>query len=266
MYRFLVVMCAAANCVYGSTLSPPRLAQLRETLKDHQEACVSSANDQLFQLYLPWMRKQMKQDSSLFPTLLRLGSRFEDPALRVSLLSSPIHPPPSPTSSHPASALRARPSLPLSLSSSWPPSPSSASPTSPSPASCLCSPRAHVGAAPARFAAPEGASSKAPAASAAAHASPPPTSALPSRGSWPLREFHRRPQRHCMRPRRPFGIPHAARGPIWSSTERGARNAALAAAYGWVLRQAIFCLRLCMVAARGAGGVGPAAAATRARR
>ena len=97
MYRFLVVMCAAANCVYGSTLSPPRLAQLRETLKDHQEACVSSANDQLFQLYLPWMRKQMKQDSSLFPTLLRLGSRFEDPALRVSLLSSPIHPPPLPS-------------------------------------------------------------------------------------------------------------------------------------------------------------------------
>eukprot|EP00959_Pyramimonas_sp_CCMP1952_P349103 7314562-Pyramimonas_sp.AAC.1 len=58
-------MCAAANCVYGSTLSPPRLAQIQETVRQHQDACVSARNDHLFQLYLPWMRKQMKQDRRL---------------------------------------------------------------------------------------------------------------------------------------------------------------------------------------------------------
>ena len=34
--------------------------------------------------------------------------------------------------------------------------------------------------------------------------------------------------------------PHTVRGPIGSSTESGTRNAVLAVAYGWVLRQANF--------------------------
>ena len=44
-------MAAAQNCVYGSTLSPPRLQQIRECVEEYFEHCTPS--DPYFQFYLP---------------------------------------------------------------------------------------------------------------------------------------------------------------------------------------------------------------------
>ncbi len=64
LYRWQILMCAAQNCVYGSTMSPPRLAQIRQACHDHF-AAHSVHNDPLFQLYAPSMASQMKIDSSV---------------------------------------------------------------------------------------------------------------------------------------------------------------------------------------------------------
>ena len=64
LYRWQILMCAAQNCVYGSTMSPPRLAQIRQACHDHF-AAHSVDNDPLFQLYAPSMASQMKIDSSV---------------------------------------------------------------------------------------------------------------------------------------------------------------------------------------------------------
>eukprot|EP00959_Pyramimonas_sp_CCMP1952_P440836 9229644-Pyramimonas_sp.AAC.1 len=54
-------MSTAANCMYGSTLSPPRLKQLREGVWKHMDSCGSCDQDDLFLFYLPHIRRQMKE-------------------------------------------------------------------------------------------------------------------------------------------------------------------------------------------------------------
>eukprot|EP00959_Pyramimonas_sp_CCMP1952_P289493 6055087-Pyramimonas_sp.AAC.1 len=49
LWRFQIPMVTAQNCVHGSTLSPPRLAQLRETVLEHL-AKNDASTDALFQL------------------------------------------------------------------------------------------------------------------------------------------------------------------------------------------------------------------------
>ena len=58
LWNFQVAMVAAQNCVYGSTLSPPRLAQVREAMQEHMDATPLS-EDALLQLQLPYICKQL---------------------------------------------------------------------------------------------------------------------------------------------------------------------------------------------------------------
>ncbi len=64
LYRFMIIMAAASNMVYGSTLSPPRLAQLREALSCHF-ANFTSDSDPLFLLWGHSIAAQSKRDASL---------------------------------------------------------------------------------------------------------------------------------------------------------------------------------------------------------
>ena len=54
-------MSTAANCLYGSTLSPPRLLQVRQAVHAHLASCGGPDQDDLFKFYLPHIRRQMKE-------------------------------------------------------------------------------------------------------------------------------------------------------------------------------------------------------------
>ena len=54
-------MSAAGNCSYGSTLSPPRLKQMRDALINHQASCHTSENDHLWQHHLPHIKRQLTE-------------------------------------------------------------------------------------------------------------------------------------------------------------------------------------------------------------
>eukprot|EP00959_Pyramimonas_sp_CCMP1952_P280637 5866090-Pyramimonas_sp.AAC.1 len=54
-------MSTAANCLYGSTLSPPRLLQVRQAVHAHMTACGGPNQDDLFKFHLPHIRIQMKE-------------------------------------------------------------------------------------------------------------------------------------------------------------------------------------------------------------
>eukprot|EP00959_Pyramimonas_sp_CCMP1952_P145246 3041099-Pyramimonas_sp.AAC.1 len=56
-------MCAAQNCVYGSTLSPPRQKQIRDAVWAHMDS-MTAETDALFQMHLPFIAQQMGMDIS----------------------------------------------------------------------------------------------------------------------------------------------------------------------------------------------------------
>ena len=58
-----VLMTAAGNCVYGSTLSPPRLQQIQETVDEY--FATQNKSDSLFQFWLPHLIKSLKLDFDL---------------------------------------------------------------------------------------------------------------------------------------------------------------------------------------------------------
>lgn len=58
LWTHQVLMSAAANCVYGSTLSPPRLQQIRECVEEFFET--STPDDPYFQSYLPLLVDQLR--------------------------------------------------------------------------------------------------------------------------------------------------------------------------------------------------------------
>lgn len=66
LWTHQVLMSAASNCVYGSTLSPPRLQQIRECVAEYFDTC--TPDDPYFQFYLPHLLEQ-----------LRLGIAMTDP-------------------------------------------------------------------------------------------------------------------------------------------------------------------------------------------
>ena len=53
-----VLMVVAANCVCGSTLSPPRLQQIRECVEEFFDT--ASPSDPFFQYHLPYLVEQLK--------------------------------------------------------------------------------------------------------------------------------------------------------------------------------------------------------------
>eukprot|EP00973_Karenia_brevis_P076318 10599623-Karenia_brevis.AAC.1 len=64
LWSHCIVMSAASNCVYGSTLSPPRLAQLRESVQSW--LLLNSWDCEIFQYYLPHI---VRQNPAAFPDL-----------------------------------------------------------------------------------------------------------------------------------------------------------------------------------------------------
>ena len=64
LWRFQLVMAAAQNAAYGSSLSPPRLQQLREAVASYR-AAHSFQTDELFQMWAPAIAEQQKVDLSL---------------------------------------------------------------------------------------------------------------------------------------------------------------------------------------------------------
>ncbi len=63
LYRWQICMAAAQNCLYGSTLSPPRQQQVREACMQYWEG-TTLEQDSVFQMLCPFMCKQMKIDSN----------------------------------------------------------------------------------------------------------------------------------------------------------------------------------------------------------
>ena len=57
-------MAAAQNTLYGSTLSPPRLAQVREAVTQYLDSTTQD-QDSLWQLLCPAICEQLKVDSSV---------------------------------------------------------------------------------------------------------------------------------------------------------------------------------------------------------
>ena len=62
-YSFVVLVTAGMNCVYGSTLSPPRLQQIVETCQEYFEQ--ATPNDWWFQLWLLFLATSLKLDIGL---------------------------------------------------------------------------------------------------------------------------------------------------------------------------------------------------------
>ena len=48
----------AQNCMYGSTLSPPRLDQVRDAVREYFEN--ATVSDENFQFWLPYLAKSLK--------------------------------------------------------------------------------------------------------------------------------------------------------------------------------------------------------------
>jgi len=63
LWPFMVLMTAAGNCAYGSTLSPPRLQQVRESVSKYFSRRTPS--DALFQSFLPFLVDQLGLGVSL---------------------------------------------------------------------------------------------------------------------------------------------------------------------------------------------------------
>ena len=59
----MICVAAAQNALYGSTLSPPRLQQVREAFQEYHDA-TTQEQDALFHLFLPEICKQRKLDST----------------------------------------------------------------------------------------------------------------------------------------------------------------------------------------------------------
>ena len=80
LFKFIVLMAAASNMVYGSTLSPPRLAQLREAVASHYEAFTSDTGP----LWLLWgnsIATQRKVDCSLPDAMKKLSASLKNSEL-----------------------------------------------------------------------------------------------------------------------------------------------------------------------------------------
>ena len=64
MYRFMICVAAAQNALYGSTLSPPRLQQVREAAFQYMNS-TTLEQDSLFQLLCPEIMAQLKVDAAV---------------------------------------------------------------------------------------------------------------------------------------------------------------------------------------------------------
>ena len=73
----MVMMAAASNLAYRSMLSPPRLAQLRQAVKQHFET-FSADNDPLFLLWGHSIAAQAKLDPSLPGAMQSLYKALEN--------------------------------------------------------------------------------------------------------------------------------------------------------------------------------------------
>ena len=60
LWKNTVLYCTATNVVYGSTLSPPRMVQIRETLQEYFR--LESQTDGYFQMHLPILVQQLPLD------------------------------------------------------------------------------------------------------------------------------------------------------------------------------------------------------------
>lgn len=63
LWSHAILMSAGHNCVYGSSLSPPRLAQIRECVEEYFET--RNPTDEFFQMFLPFLVEQLKLGVSL---------------------------------------------------------------------------------------------------------------------------------------------------------------------------------------------------------
>ena len=61
LWKFVIVMTAASNCVYGSMLSPGRLFQIREAVDSYMEH-TDPLQCEFFLYYLPWLIEQLGLD------------------------------------------------------------------------------------------------------------------------------------------------------------------------------------------------------------
>ena len=59
LWKHLVIVTSAQNCVHGSTLSPPRLQQIRECVQDHMRHSTPNTDEYFLQL-LPDMIDQLE--------------------------------------------------------------------------------------------------------------------------------------------------------------------------------------------------------------
>ena len=73
-------MAAGQNATYGSTLSPPRLAQLRQIFAQYRES-VTMDQDVIFQLWAPMIAKQLRIDTSQEGEMERMYEHLADTPL-----------------------------------------------------------------------------------------------------------------------------------------------------------------------------------------
>ncbi len=64
MFKFMIMMAAASNMVYGSTLSPPRLAQVQQAIECHFNT-FNINNDPLWAIWGPFVALQARVDTSV---------------------------------------------------------------------------------------------------------------------------------------------------------------------------------------------------------
>ena len=77
LYRFVVAMSAAQNAAYGSTLSPPRLQQLKECFNSYREG-ITMEQDAVFMLFAPLIAKQLCVDTSVPGNLEKMYKDIAD--------------------------------------------------------------------------------------------------------------------------------------------------------------------------------------------
>ena len=112
LYRFQTLMVAAQNCAHGSTLSPPRLDQVRQAVQDHLKQNTVNT-DSIFQMFLPHMKKQLTEVASfrfLWFRCLRRRMRPSRVWMRLHPCSSHSHPPPFPKLPPPSDPFSSDPS------------------------------------------------------------------------------------------------------------------------------------------------------------
>ncbi len=80
LYRFVISMAAAQNAAYGSTLSPPRLQQVRECCQEYW-ASVSIENGALWSLHAPQIAEQLGVDVTIPGEMAKLYASMKKSAL-----------------------------------------------------------------------------------------------------------------------------------------------------------------------------------------